>query len=162
MIKLIPFALYILLIALHEVALRDLITFYGAQISLAPLMVALLALYKSELTVAWFGFVVGLVASIGSVSVFGWHGLLLSLLGIAAFHVRGRLNIESLYSRMLLVFGVVLLHNLLWLLINRTEAIWSVALSYGLGSAVFTTFAAWLFFLFKDGHLTLAKIKSIF
>jgi len=162
MIRLIPFALYILLIALYEVALRDLITLYGAQISLAPLLVALIALYKSELTVAWFGFIVGLVASIGSVSIFGWHALLLAMLGVVAFHVRERLNVESLYSRLLLVLGVVLLHNLLWLLINRAEAFWPVALSYGLASALFTTFAAWLFFLIKDGHLTLARIKSIF
>lgn len=162
MIRIIPFALYILLMALHEVALGDLITFYGAQVSLAPLLVVMIALHKSELTVAWFGFFVGLVASIGSISVFGWHALLLAILGVIAFHVRERLNIESVYSRLLLVFGVVLLHNLLWLLINRTDSYLSMALSYGLASAILTTFAAWLFFLIKDGRLTLAKIKSIF
>ncbi len=53
MIRLIPFALYILLIALHEVGLRDLITLYGAQISLAPLLVVLVALHKSELAAVW-------------------------------------------------------------------------------------------------------------
>lgn len=162
MIRLIPFAFYILLVALHEVALRDLITLYSVQISLVPLLVVLIALYKSELTAAWFGFLVGLVASIGSASVMGWHALLLAVLGSLAFHLRERLNVESLYSRLLLVLGVVLLHNLLWLLINRTEAFWTVALSHGLGSAVYTAFAAWLFFLIKDGRLTLAKIKSIF
>ena len=162
MIRLIPFVLYILLITLHEVALRDLITLYSTQISLAPLLVVLVALYKSELTAAWFGFIVGLVVSVGSTAILGWHALLLAAMGVVAYHVRQRLNVESLYSRLLLVLGVVLLHNLTWLLINRTEAFWPFVLSYGLGSAVYTTFAAWLFFLIKDGRPTLARMKSIF
>ena len=162
MIRLLPYILYLLLLGGHQVVFGDLTSFFGARISLAPLLIVLVALYKAELTAVWFGFFVGLVATVGAPSAMGAQALVAAALGMAAYQTRVRLNIESLYSRLLLLLGIVLMYNLSWLMINRTEGEVWFSILYAVGNTVFTTFVGWAFLLIKDGRLTIHRLKSIF
>jgi rod shape-determining protein MreD len=162
MIRLIPYALYFLLLAMHEVFLRDLTSIHGAAINLAALAVILIGTYKSELSAMWFGFATGLVAFAGLPDLCGWHALVLALIGYVTYHVRERLNVESLVAKLLLVAGGVLLHNVCSLIIARTDAFWFHVVINAFTGATYTTIIAWLFFLVKERRITVEKIRSIF
>ena len=56
MTRYIPFVLYLLLIAMHEVIWRDFTVLYLIAINVPAMLVVIVAIYKSELTAAWFGF----------------------------------------------------------------------------------------------------------
>ena len=162
MVRLIPYILYLFLLGCHQVVLDDLTSLFGAHILLAPLLIVLVALYKAELTTVWFGFCVGLVATLGAPSAMGAQALVAAALGMAAYQMRVRLNIESLYSRLLLLLVIVMTYDLAWLLINRTDGDGWLAMLYALSNTLLTTFVGWIFLLIKDGRLTLSRLKSIF
>jgi rod shape-determining protein MreD len=163
MTRSIPFILYLLLIALHEVFLRDITAIWTAKINLAALMVLVVAVYKPELVAIWFGFVAGLVLAGGSSDLLGWHTLWLAALGYVGFHTRAKLNLDSLYARLLLVLGGLLVHNILLLITSfLTVDFWYSLVTAALPGAIYTTLLAWLFFLIKEGRITWAKIKALF
>jgi rod shape-determining protein MreD len=162
MIRIIPFVLYLFLLAMHQVIWKDLTGMFGAAINLAAMMVILVAIYRTEMTAVWFGFVAGLVTVAGMPGSMGWQALTLAAIGLAAFHMRERLNLDSLNAKLLLVLGGVLVHNLLTLIIVGTDAFWYRLVVNALTGAVYTTVVAWLFFLFKEKRVTVRKIRSIF
>ncbi len=162
MIKIFPFILYLLLIALHQVILRDATAIYEASFNLPCLIVLLVATYKSEMVGVWFGFAAGLVVMAPSPPGLGWQALALAVLALITHYCRERLNLESIRSRLLLVFGGVVVHNAVTLVIQE-----SIAAPYLLGVAVltgaaYTTLFGWVFFLFKDEVITLQKVKALF
>ena len=69
------------------------------------LILLLVAIYKSEITVLWFGFFAGLIGYLGIFEFFGWQVLLMTLIGVFAFHIKERLNLESMFARMSLLFA---------------------------------------------------------
>ncbi len=158
--KFIPFFLYLLLIGMHQVIWREMTSIYGASINLPALIVLAVALYKSELAAVWFGFVVGIVLAVNP-GMLGWQALALALLGLLAYHARERLNLESLYTKLLLVFAGILLHNISASIIQAGLNFYQLWLNILTGS-IYTTVIALIFFLFKDGIITFKKIKSIF
>ena len=160
--KLIPYILYLLLLALHKVILQDLTTVYTVSISLSAFLVVAVALYKSETTAVWFGFFVGLVAGMSTPGLFGWYALLTALLGGAAFRVRERLNLDSLVSKLLLVFGGVLVYNIILMAISHPGGFFYLLGTSVVPGAVYTAIVAWVFFLFKEGRITTRKIKAMF
>lgn len=162
MTRYIPFVIYLLLIAMYEVIWRDFTVLYLIAINVPAMLVVMVSIYKSELTAAWFGFLAGMVLSAGNPGGMGWQALLLAAIGIAVFHVREKLNLESIYSKVLLIAGAVLLHNLMSILINDLNRILYLTWSYCLPSAVYTSLVAWLFFLLKEKKVTLENIKSVF
>ncbi len=162
MIRLIPFLLYIVLIAMHQVITRDLTAIYGMSINLAALIVIIVAIYKTEMTTLWFALVAGLVMAAGLPNRMGWVALLMAAIGAASFHMRTRLNLDSIYSKLLLVFGGVLAFNVLSLVIFQYDQILLLAVTEALGGALYTTIVAWLFFLVKGHRLTVEKVRSIF
>ena len=162
MSRFIPFVLYLFLIAMYEVIWRDFTALYLIAINVPALLVVLVAIYKSELTAAWFGFIAGMVLSAGNPDGMGWQALLLAAIGIAVFHVREKLNLDSIYSKILLIAGAILLHNLMSILINDLGRVLFLSWSYCLPSAIYTSLVAWLFFLFKEKKITLENIKSVF
>ena len=159
--RFIPYFIYLLLIGMHQVIWRDMTTFYGAAINLAALLVLGVALYKTDVIASWFGFTAGIILASGFPNVMGWNALVLAALGLAAFHVKERLNLESLYTKLLLVFVGILLHNILTSLIQAEQYFYQLWLN-ALTGAVYTTVIALIFFLFKEGIVTVKKIKSIF
>ncbi len=160
--RIIPFVLYLLLVAFWAVIFRDLVAVYDASINIPALAVLMVALYKQSLTAAWFGFVVGLVASAVQPEVMGWHGLLMAALALLASFLKIRLNLDSLQAKLLLVGGGVFLHNLLSLVVNQHQNFFSLVLTAGVLGAVYSTLAAWVFFLFKENLITYQRVKSIF
>ena len=157
-----PFVLYLLLVGLHVVVLESATAVYTAQINLAALMVLAVAIYKSELVATWFGFAVGLVLAAGSPELVGWHALWLAGLGLVAYHAREKLNLDSLYAKLLLIVGGVFMHNILVLLTNGGVDFWYQLAVVALPGAVYTAGPAWLFFLIKENRITIAKIKALF
>ncbi len=160
--RLIPYLIYLLIIALHQVLLKDITTIAGVSIQVTALMVVLVAMYKPEGVVLWFGFFAGMVMVAGYQDLLGWYALLTMGLGLIAFQVCEKLNLESIKSRVLVVLGGVLLHSLIVQLIESTDGYFMNCITEAIPGALYTTVVAWLFFLVKDGHLTFRRIKSLF
>jgi hypothetical protein len=161
-VKIIAYIIYLLLIGLHVVVLRDMTGILGVVINLPAALVLLVALYKNEVSATWFGFAAGLVAAAGVPGRMGWYALLMAVLALAACFVKERLNLDSLKARLLLVLGGVFVHNAAVLVISRADSFLILVASSALTGAIYTTLIAWLFFLMKEGRLTVEKIKSIF
>ena len=160
--RVIAYILYLLLIGMHVVIWRDVTSVWGVVINLPACLVLLVALYKEEVPVTWFGFLAGLVAAAGTPDRAGWYALLMAVLALAACFVRERLNLDSLKAKLLLVLGGVFVHNVAGLIISGTDGFFLLLATSALTGAVYTTLIAWLFFLFKEGKLTVEKVKSIF
>lgn len=164
MSKVIPFLLYLWLIGMHRVFLADVTSIYQVSINLTAFIVLGVALYKSEIVASWFGFSAGIVgyAGLPQPDLLGWHALALAAIGLVAFHVRERLNLDSPHSRLLVVFGGVITHNIMVAILCNPDSFVFLLLSRALPGAVYTTIIAWIFFLFKDRKITAQRLKSIF
>jgi len=162
MIRLLPYLLYLLLIAMHEVIWRDVTGLFFVALNLPAMIVAMVATYKSQTAAAWFGFLAGVVISASEPSLMGWHGILLAALGLAVYHIREKLNLESIYSKVLLIVGAVLFHNIFSGVINGTDRFFYTLWTFCLPSTAFTSVVAWIFFLFKERSITAEKLKSVF
>ena len=159
----IPYILYLLLVAAHVVVLRDLTTIFAAPLHVPALLVLLVALYKDDVQATWFGFLVGLVmAAGGPPSQLGWQALFMAALALGSCFVRVRLNLDSLNAKLLFVLGGVMLHNLILLIVDGTDGILFYIASSALAGAVYTTVVAWLFFMIKEGRLTIARVRALF
>ena len=162
MMRVIPFLLYLWLLAMHEVFLKDVTSIWGATINLGILIILLTAVYKSEITVLWVSFMVGLIGYTASGSVWGWHILLLVIIAAVAFQIKERMNLDSIRSKVLLVFGGTLVHNIIVLLLHLPrELSFMYAVDIVTGT-LYTTLIGWLFFLVKERKVTGAKVKEIF
>lgn len=160
--KLIPYLLYLWLVGFHEVIGRDVTSIYGCTINVAALVLLLVANYKSEVTAVWFGLVVGLVLSAGRMDMMGWNAVIFASVGLVAYHVKERLNLDSMYARLLMILGGTLLINVLVQIHSGIELIWFRLLFEMIPSAIYTTIIGWLVFLIKDGRITYERTKSIF
>ncbi len=158
----IPYLLYLLLIALHQVVFKDVTGIVTASLNLTALLVLAVALYKTELVAMWFGFAAGLVMAAGAPSLVGWQAIFLGAIGLAAFHIKERLNLDSLTAKLLLVFGGVLAHNILTLILGGADGFLFLLWSAALAGAVYTTLIGLVFFLFKEGRVTYARIRELF
>jgi rod shape-determining protein MreD len=162
MMKLLPYLLYLLIIAMHEVIWRELTAFYFVALNLPAMVVVIVAIYKSETTAAWFGFLAGVVIAAARPGTMGWQALFLAALAVAVYHIREKLNLESIYSKLLLIVGAVFVHNIASILINGTDRFFYMIWMYCLPSTAYTTVVAWVFFLFKERQITAEKLKSVF
>ncbi|MBU8933566.1 MAG: hypothetical protein KOO62_06130 [candidate division Zixibacteria bacterium] len=160
--RLIPYLVYLLLIACHQVILKDLTDIFGVGLSLTAFLVMAVAISKSELISMWFGFVAGLVMLAGYPDLMGGSAVITAMLGLAAFHACERLNLESLYSKLLLVLAGVVLHNALILLLMNWSEFFHLLIVSALPSAIYTTVLAWIYFLVLEGRLTFRKLRSVF
>ena len=82
--------------------------------------------------------------------------------GLTAYHVKERLNLDAMFVRILMILGGVLTAELLTGLESGTNGFGYRLLTEMIPGAVYTTIIGWLFFLNKDGRLTYQKAKSIF
>jgi rod shape-determining protein MreD len=160
--RVIPYLIYLLLVGMNQVIFRDLTSVYGGTIDGAALTVLLVSIYKSEETSAWYGFFCGLVAFADFTGIIGWYALATAALGVAGYHIRNRLNLDSLYTRILLVLGGVFVYNLAVLVIGGGYGFLHRLWANALPTAVYTSIVATVFFLFKDGRITFRKLRSIF
>jgi len=161
-VSLIPYLLYLFFISGYEILLRDHLIVAGVTINLAALMVVAVATYKSELTSMWFGFAVGLVLGASEPRLMGWYTLATATLGLTAFYLRTRLNLDSLKARLILVFGGVLTYNIALLVIHWSNQFLLRVFDTALLGAIYTVLLAWVFFSVKDGRWTMARLRSLF
>ncbi|MFQ5452831.1 MAG: hypothetical protein ACE5D6_01430 [Candidatus Zixiibacteriota bacterium] len=162
MTRIIPYILYFWLIAMHQVILKDVTSIFGISINLAVLIIVLATFYKSELVVCWFSFLIGLIAYTADFHIIGWQVVMMVIIGFIAFHIKEKLNLDSLYAKLLLIFGGVLFHNIISLVLSNSDQFFYLFLSKAITGAIYTTIIAWFFFLFKEGKITFQKFKSIF
>ncbi len=162
MTKYIPYLLYLWLIAMHQVFLADVTSIFGAKINLAVLIVLLIAMYKKEVTATWFGLLVGLIGFAGITEISAWQTLAMALIGLIAFHLKEKMNLDSLFARVSLIFGGVLVHNIILLLLEVNDNLFGSIIQYAITGAVYTTIIGTIFFLIKDGIFTFEKTKTIF
>ena len=157
-----PYLLYLLLIAMHQVIWRDVTSILGVSINLTALLVVLVALYKTEMIAVWFGFLAGAVMAAGNPATLGWHAFALAVVSLVAYHASERLNLESLYARLLLVSGIVFIHNFLRLIIEQTGDLFYLFWTSVITGAVYTTILALLFFAVKERKITVQRLKAFF
>ncbi len=160
--RILPYIIYLLIIALFKVVLQDLTTIYGVSINITALLVMIVAIYKSEIMALWFGAAAGLILSAGTPHLFGAYFLTTAALGIGTYHIRERLNLESLYSRLLLIFIGVIPYSISILMINSIDGFGYLLITNVFPGALYTTIIGWIFFLIKEGRITFLKIKSLF
>jgi rod shape-determining protein MreD len=160
--RVIPYILYLLLVAMHVVIWRDITSIYGVTVSLSALLVVLVALYKDFVTAAWFGFFAGLVSAAALPHLLGWYALIMAGLAVAVSYTKEQLNLDTIRPRLLLVAGGILLYNLVSLGVSRSGGFLTLSWTSAVLGAAYTTLIAWLFFLVKEGVITVKKIKSIF
>ena len=154
--------LYLWLVAMHQVFLADVTAIFGVHLNLPVLLVLIMPLFKSEVVSCWFGFLVGAVAMAGLTSLMGWNALVMTVLAFLAFHTKDKMNLESVYSKLLMVFVGVLIYNIINLVMIRTDGIFILLGAKALTGALYTTLIAWLFFLVKEGKITFQKFRAIF
>lgn len=162
MIRVLPYLLYLWLIAFHHVILKDLVSIYDVSINLTILIVLLVSFYKNELTIIWFSFFLGLVSYIDSGAMLGGHIIILCLIGVTAYQLKEKLNLESLMARMLVVSGGCLVHGLILLITSGMDNWLELIFLNVIPGVIYTSLIGWLFFLIKDGKITFKKIRSIF
>lgn len=160
--KIIPYLLYLLLLGGHQVITREPTMILGAPINLTAFVVLAVALYKPEVVALWFGFAAGLVVAAVEPDMMGYYAVATAVLGVVCFHVKKRLNLDSFYSKLVLVFAGVLVHNGLTMLILQPQGLLPQFWSSVFLSAVYTTVVSIVFFLLKEGIVTKDKVKTIF
>jgi rod shape-determining protein MreD len=161
-VRALPYILYLFVIGLFDIVVGDIISVFGVTVNAAALTLLLVTLYKPEAVALWYGLAAGIVIGAQTPSDLGWYALGLAAVGLAGFQVRQRLNLDSFYSRLLFVLGGSVIVDLVLLSIRGLDSLANQILTFVLPTAVYTTVAAWIFLLFKDGIITYKKLKSIF
>lgn len=163
--SIIPYVLYLLLIACYRTLLSGLLSIGQAQIDLAALIVLLTALNKSDMEAVWFGVVAGLIYDAPDPSRLGVHALIFAVMAAATSQAKERLNLDSIQSRMILILGGLIFYSIPYTLIYPTsgtseffQLLWKAALP----SIAYTAALAWIYFMLQSGRLSYARIRSIF
>lgn len=160
--RIIPYIIYLLLIAFYVTIWRDLTHIYGATMNIPAFLILAVALYKNEITALWFGFVAGAVASATLPQLMGWHALTGALLGFVGFHVREKLNVDSLAAKLLFTFVGVFIYNTVTMAVNQPGGFLYLLWYSSLTGAAYTTLLATIFYLIRGGQVNQESVKSIF
>ena len=160
--RIVPFLAYLVLIALHIVITDDFTSILSAKINLAAFIILAVALYKGELASLWFGFFAGLTVGAVLPETMGWHALFGAALGLLAYHMKERINLDFLAARLLITFVGVFAFNVATEAVTQPDGLGHLWWSAGLTGAVYTTALGTIFFSIKHGLLTGRRVKSIF
>lgn len=160
--KVIPYILYLFLLAFHLVITRDITVIYGAEIDLAVLIITLIALYKSETTTLWFAVCAGIISGSIRLDLMPWEVLSLALPALAVHQIGTRINLESVTSRLILMAGFLLIHQSVITLVISSSDFLTLIYRTILPGAVYTLIIGGIAFQMLDGRITWKKIKSLF
>ena len=160
--RLIPYILYLFLLAFHLTILRDITHIYGAYIDLAVLMVALVALYKSEMTAFWFALCVAIISGTLRLDLLPWEMIILIIPALIVNQISARINLESLTSRMILVAGFLLVHQGVLALIVSGGDFFLLLYKSILPTIIYSLIIGWFIFQILDGRITWKKTKTLF
>jgi len=161
-VRAIPYLIYLFCVAMWVVIWRDVTSIFGVTVNVPALFVLGVALYKEEMTTVWFGFLVGLVMGAAMPAKLGWLAISTAALALAGYHVKERINMDSMWAKVSMVAGGVLIHNIVILLVVQPAGFLTLLWSSALPGTVYTTLVGWLFLLVKEGVVTWKKIKAIF
>jgi rod shape-determining protein MreD len=165
MMRFVPYIIYLLAIACFQTLLIDLTTIGRAQILFTALAVLLVTLGRGYLPALWFAWAAGLVYDAPDLSHMGVHMLILVILSITTSYAKERLNLDSIKSLMILLTTGLIVYSVPATLIYATsgsENFFYLFLTTTLPSVAYTAAIGWLFFMARFGHLSWARIKSIF
>lgn len=160
--KVIPYLLYLYILAIYSTILSDIISIYDVTIDLAAVMVGLIALYKSESVAVWFSLMAAFVVGIPRLELVPWEIVVLAISALIVNRASNRVNLEAVSSRLLMLAGLVLVHGTIMALLTSGGELVYMVYRMVLPGTVYSLLLGWLFFLFKDGHITWGKIKAIF
>jgi hypothetical protein len=160
--KIIPYLLYLYLLAFYNTILSAILSVYGAAIDLTAITVGMVALYKRESTVLWFAFFAGIVAGTTRPEIMPWEILLLTGFGIFINQLSIKINLDSMASRMIVLGGFFIVHKALISILMSSEAAFFVICRYVIPSTLYSLVISGVFFLVVDGYLTWPKFKALF
>lgn len=163
--RIVPYLLYLFLIAFDRTVLAGLMAIGPAQVYTAALLVLLVALHKPYTTALWFGVAAGIVFGAADPSRMGIQMLVLAFLGAALAQLKMRFNLDSLRSRFLLIVGGLVLyagpHTLFFTTAGSGDVGYAL-LRAALPSVAYSAAIAWFFFMIQTGRLSLAGLKALF
>ena len=160
--RLIPFALYLALIACYQILLVEPLSLWGAHIALSSLMALLVAVYKTETVAIWFAVSAMFLTHTGDPAAAGVMMIVATVVVIAANYLKSRLNMESLMSRLTItITGCLILELLRAAFVSTTDLLF-VYVRYTLPSVGYTSVVALVFFLIKDGYITSRRVREMF
>lgn len=163
--RLIPYIIYLFMIAFYRTILAGLFSLGWAEIYLAALIVMLVALKKDIYIALWFGFSAGVIFDAPEPQYLGVHMLILSIIGSVTAQIKERFNLESMNSRVLLLLAGLFVYSLprvfIYEHLNAGEIL-GFLLRGVLPSIVYTTLIGWLFFMFQTGQISYKKLKALF
>jgi rod shape-determining protein MreD len=165
MLRLVPYVLYLFLIAFFRLSLSDFLSIGPAKIFLTILLVELIALNKDYFVSMWFGCAAGLVYDAQDPTHLGVHMIVLSFIGLATAQVKDRLNLESMRSKLILIMMAVSLYSIPYVLVYETSGtsqFFLIMIRMAIPSIIYTTIVGGLFFMFQSGQLSYEKLKTIF
>ena len=160
--KIIPYILYLFLIAFHHTIFSELTSIYGAAIDLTVLLVALIAIYKGEVATLWFAFAAGIVAGTPRPDLMPWEILILCVGAIIINRLISGINLESITSRLVIIGGFLFFHAIAINLVLFAGEFLYVLWRSIIPGTVYSLIIAWLILLCFDGRITWTKIKALF
>lgn len=160
MIRLIPYVVYLIIIAMHQVLLNELVSVFDFTINVTALIVLLVSMYKSETTALWFACIAGVVASAGQPELMGWYCLSLSALALTATQVREHLDIDTLMAKLVVIFGGTLLFNIVLLIMEGWGSFFYFLFLQAIPGAIYTTIVGWIFLIIKGKYITRQTIEE--
>jgi hypothetical protein len=160
--SIIPYFLYLVLIAFHEVILQGATSIRGVSINLPAILVFTVALHKSESATAWFAFFTAIVMCAGTPLTMGWNALGLVVLSVTIYHAREQLNLDSMAAKLILLIAGVLAHNILNIAINQPSdfgyQLWRIALT----GTLYTGGVAYLLYAFFARMTSGRRARTLF
>ncbi|MBN4076125.1 hypothetical protein JYT16_00245 [Gemmatimonas aurantiaca] len=160
--RLLPYVLYLFLIAFHQTLVGDLFAIWGVDISSGALAIMLVALYKPQTVAVWFGAAVALLITSGDSIAAAITMVIASSLAVGAEYFKGRLNLESMTARLSVVFvGCLVFETTAALLFSGTGLVY-MWFRFTIPTVVYTTLWGALFFMVKDGVISRARFTKLF
>jgi len=160
--RVVPYIVYLFLLSFFEVILVEPLSIGAAHIALAPLMISLVAIYKSQTVAIWFGAAVAFVVNTGAPDAAAVGMIVAALIALGANYFKSRLNLESLPAKIAVVGVGCLLFELARVTFLSTADVFYVYAVDSLPSTVYTSVVAYVFFLFKDRYISYARIREVF
>ncbi|MCK5124922.1 MAG: hypothetical protein KAR42_01595 [candidate division Zixibacteria bacterium] len=163
--RLIPYILYLYLIAMYRILLADALAIGPVQIYLTPLIVMLVALNKDYIISLWFGIAAGLIFDCIDPSHMGVQMIILSAMGIVTSRVKERFNLESQKSLVLLLATGLLIFTIPHTLIYTTSGFSEfgrIFIRVVIPGIIYSTSIGWLYFMIKTSRISFHKIKELF
>jgi len=143
--RVLTFMIFYLVIVIYQTLLSELLRLGPARLDLGLLLLIYVTLNLGSRPGIVFGFGLGLLLDVADPIWLGLGSLIMGTLGYGVGYFKESLFVESIYSKMLLVFLTVISHDILrYLFMHKFElsAIGSVLLGTTIFSALYTTAVA--------------------